>query len=154
MATRLEEKDGTPEVGRGWRGSMNYFCDMWYWRASDQEAVARHLTDRTRITGEPDTRRRRGLVRSALLSMLRMTGLAEQPVEARPIEQEGTPVRESCDCGGEEFQYREAVLDDGEWVLRCPECGHLDRLLWLSEESRALLLGLARRRWRVRVRRT
>jgi hypothetical protein len=154
MATRLEEKDGTPEVGRGWRGSMNYFCDMWFWRASDQEAVARHLTDRTRITGEPDTRRRRGLVRSALLSMLRMTGLAEQPVEARPIEQEGTPVRESCDCGGEEFQYREAVLDDGEWVLRCPECGHLDRLLWLSEESRALLLGLARRRWRVRVRRT
>jgi hypothetical protein len=133
---------------------MNYFCDMWFWRASDQEAVARHLTDRTRITGEPDTRRRRGLVRSALLSMLRMTGLAEQPVEARPIEQEGTPVRESCDCGGEEFQYREAVLDDGEWVLRCPECGHLDRLLWLSEESRALLLGLARRRWRVRVRRT
>jgi hypothetical protein len=133
---------------------MNYFCDMWFWRASDQEAVARHLTDRTRITGEPDTRRRRGLVRSALLSMLRMTGLAEQPVEARPIEQEGTPVRESCDCGGEEFQYREAVLDDGEWVLRCPECGHLDRLLWLSEESRALLVGLARRRWRVRVRRT
>jgi hypothetical protein len=153
MATRLEEKDGTPEVGRGWRGSMNYFCDMWFWRASDQEAVARHLTDRTRITGEPDTRRRRGLVRSALLSMLRMTGLAEQPVEARPIEQEGTPVRESCDCGGEEFQYREAVLDDGEWVLRCPECGHLDRLLWLSEESRALLVGLARRRWRVQVRR-
>jgi hypothetical protein len=133
---------------------MNHYCDIWFWRASDQEAVARHLTDRTRITGEPDTRRRRGLVRSALLSMLRMTGLAEQPVEARPIEQEGTPVRESCDCGGEEFQYREAVLDDGEWVLRCPECGHLDRLLWLSEESRALLLGLARRRWRVRVRRT
>jgi hypothetical protein len=46
------------------------------------------------------------------------------------------------------------VLDDGEWVLRCPECGHLDRLLWLSEESRALLVGLARRRRRVRVRRT
>ncbi len=133
---------------------MNHYCDIWFWRASDQEAVARHLTDQTRITGEPDTRRRRGLVRSALLSMLRMTGLAEQPVEARPIEQEGTPVRESCDCGGEEFQYREAVLDDGEWVLRCPECGHLDRLLWLSEESRALLLGLGRRRWRVRVRRT
>jgi len=83
-----------------------------------------------------------------------MAGLAEQPVEARPVEQEETPVRESCACGGEEFQYREAVLDDGEWVLRCLECGHLDRLRWLPDESRALLLGLARRRWRVQVRRT
>src|SRR5215213_10861931 len=133
---------------------MNYYCDIWFWRASDQEAVTRHLMDRTRITGEPDTRRRAGLVRSALLSILRTTGLAEQPVEASPIEQDEAPVRESCDCGGEEFQCREAVLDDGEWVLRCPECGQLDRLYWLSEESRALLVGLARRRRRVRVRRT
>ncbi len=133
---------------------MNHYCDMWFWRASEQEAVARHLMDRTRITGEPDTGRRAGLVRSALLSILRTTGLAEQPVEASPIEQEETPVRESCDCGGEEFQYREAVLDDGEWVLRCPECGHLDRLLWLSDENRSLMLGLARRRRRVQVRRT
>jgi uncharacterized Zn finger protein len=84
-----------------------------------------------------------------------MTGLAKLPVQASPVEQEETPIRESCGCGGEEeFQYREAVLDDREWVLRCPECGHLDRLLWLSEESRALLVGLARRRRRVRVRRT
>jgi hypothetical protein len=83
-----------------------------------------------------------------------MTGLAKQPVEARPVEQEETPVRESCDCGGEEeFQYREAVLDDGEWVLRCPECGQLDRLYWLSDEARSLVLGLARRRRRVQVRR-
>jgi len=134
---------------------MNQYCDMWFWRASDQEAVARHLTDRDRTTGVPDTPRRASLLRSALLSMLRMTGLAKQRVEARPVEQEETPVRESCDCGGEEeFQYREAVLDDGEWVLRCPECGHLNRLLWLSEESRALLVGLARRRRRVQVRRT
>jgi hypothetical protein len=79
----------------------------------------------------------------------------EQPVEASPLKQEETPARESCGCGGEEeFQYREAVLDDGEWVLRCTECGHIDRLFWLSDESRALLLGLARRRWRVQVRRT
>src|SRR5918992_4967111 len=128
---------------------MNHYCDMWFWRASDQEAVARHLTDRTRITGEPDTRRRAGLVRSALLSILRTAGLTEQPVQASPVEQEETPVRESCGCGGEEeFQYREAVLDAGQWVLRCPECGHLDRLLWLSEESRSLLVGLARQRRR------
>jgi hypothetical protein len=134
---------------------MNHYCDIWFWRASDQEAVARHLRDRDRTTGEPDPPWRAGLVRSALLSILRMAGLVEQPVEARPVEQEETPVQESCECGGEEeFQYREAVLDAGEWVLRCPECGHLDRLLWLSEESRALLVGLARWRRRVRVRRT
>ena len=134
---------------------MNHFCDMWYWRASDQETVPRHLRDRTRTTSEPDTRRRAGLVRSAFLSMLRMAGLTEQPVEARPVEQEETPVRESCDCGGEEeFQYREAVLDAGEWVLRCPECGHLDRLRWLPDEARSLLLGMAWRRWWVQVRRT
>ena len=70
---------------------MNHYCDIWYWRASDQEAVARHLTDRGRITGEPDLPRRTGLVRSALLSILRMAGLKEQPVEARPVEQEETP---------------------------------------------------------------
>ncbi|HSK86669.1 MAG TPA: hypothetical protein VK902_25175, partial [Rubrobacter sp.] len=54
---------------------------------------------------------------------------------------------------GEEFQYREAVLDDGEWVLRCPECGHLDRLHWLSEEARSLVLGVAQRRRRLWLRR-
>jgi hypothetical protein len=133
---------------------MNFYCDIWYWRASEQEEVARYLLrDRPRTTGEPDTPRRAGLVRSALLSVLRTAGLVEQPVQASPVEQEETPARESCDCGGEELQHREAVLDDGEWVLRCPECGHLDRLLWLSEESRALLLGLARGRRRVQVRR-
>ena len=134
---------------------MNYYCDIWYWRGSDQAAVARYLTERDRINGVPDPPRRSGVLRSAFLSKLRMTGLAKQSVEARPVEQEETPVRETCDCGGEEeFQYREAVLDDGEWALRCPECGHLDRLLWLSEESRAVLVGLARRRKRLQVRRT
>ncbi len=132
---------------------MNHYCDIWFWRASDQAEVARHLRDRDWATREPNTPRPTGLVRSALLSMLRTTGLAEQPVQAEPVEQEDTPVRESCDCGGEEFQYREAVLDDGEWVLRCPECGHLDRLQWLSDETRSLVLGLARRRWRVKMRR-
>jgi len=133
---------------------MNHFCDISFWRASDQEAVARHLRDRARITGEPDASRRAGLVRSALLSVLRTAGLMEQPVEASPLKQEETPVRESCDCGGEEeFEYREAVLDDGEWVLRCPECGHLDRLFWLSEEARPLVLAVAQRRRRLRLRR-
>jgi hypothetical protein len=134
---------------------MNNYCDIWFWRASDQAAVARYLTERDRINGVPDPPRRSGVLRSAFLSKLRAAGLAEQPVETGPAEQEEMPVRESCECGGEkEFQYREAVLDDREWVLRCHECGHLDRLLWLSEESRALVVGLARRRRRVRVRRT
>ena len=129
---------------------MNQFCDIWFWRASDRAEVARHLTDRTRMSGEPDTLRSTGLVRSTLLSMLRMVELAEPPVEARPIEREETPVRESCECGGEQFGYREPVLFDGEWVLRCPECGHLNRLRWLSEEARPLMLGLARQGWRLR----
>ena len=25
---------------------MNHYCDIWFWRASDQEAVARHLNFR------------------------------------------------------------------------------------------------------------
>ena len=133
---------------------MNYYCDIWFWRASDQAAVARYLTERDRINGVPDPPRRSGVLRSALLSVLSIIGLAEQPVERGPAEQEEMPVRESCECGGEkEFQYREAVLDGGEWVLRCPECGHLDRLYWLSGEARSLVLGLARRRRRVRMRR-
>ena len=85
---------------------MNHHCDLGFWRASDQAEVARHLTDRTRMTGEPHTPRGVGLVQLALLPMLRMAGLAEQPVEAKPVELEETPVRESCDCGGEEFEYR------------------------------------------------
>ena len=85
---------------------MNHYSDLWFWRASDQAEVARHLRDRTRMTSEPDAPRRAGLVRSALLTMLRMAGLVEQPVEAKPVELEETPVRENGDCGGEEFEYR------------------------------------------------
>ena len=133
---------------------MNHYCDIYFWRASDQAEVTRHLRNRTRMTDEPDIPRRAGLVRASLLAMLRMVGLAGQPVQARPVEREETPVRESCDCGGEEeFEYREAVLDDGQWVLRCPECGHLDRLLWLSDEARPLVLAVAQRRRRLLLRR-
>ena len=129
---------------------MNHYCDLGFWRASDQAEVARHLTSRTRMAGESDAPRRAGLVRSAFLRILRLAGLVEQLVEARPVEREETPVREGCDCV-EEVEYREPVLEDGEWVLRCPECGHLDRLRWLSDEARPLVLGLARRRWRLRL---
>jgi len=45
----------------------HYYCDLGFWRASDQAAVARHLTDRTRMSGEPNAApRRAGLLRSAL----------------------------------------------------------------------------------------
>jgi hypothetical protein len=145
------ERSKQREIGEG---VNHYYCDIGFWRASDHEAVARHLTDRTRMSGEPDPPRRVGLVRSASLRMLRMVGLAEQPVEAKPLEREETLARESCDCGGEdEFEYREEVIDDGEWVLRCPECGHLDRLRWLSDEARPLVLAVARRRRLLRLRR-
>ncbi len=133
----------------------HYYCDLGFWRASDQAEVARHLTDRTRMGSEPEAPPCAGLLRSALVRVLRVAGLAGQPVEARPLQREEAPARESCDCGGEqEFEYREAVLDDGEWVLRCPECGHLDRLRWLSEEARPLVVAVARRRRRLRLRRT
>ncbi len=144
---RTKQREGGVRVN-------HYYCDILFWRASDQAEVARHLTDRTRMSGESDAPRRAGLLRSAFLRMLRMVGLAEQPVEAKPLEREETPARESCDCGGEEeFEYREVVIDDGDWVLRCPECGHLDRLRWLSDEARPLVLAVARRRRRLRLRR-
>ena len=132
----------------------HHYCDIWYWRASDQEAVARHLSDRGRTNAEPGPPRRTGLLRSAITSVLHFAGLAEQPLEAGVAEREEAPAREGCSCGGGEFEHREAVLLDGEWALRCPGCGHVDRLQWLSGESRTLLVGLALRRRRVRVRRT
>ena len=71
-----------------WRekgSGMNHFCDIWYWRASDQEAVARHLRDQARITGKPDAPRRAGLVRSASPAILRTAGLMEQPPEGQKV---------------------------------------------------------------------
>jgi len=127
------------------RRDMNYCGDVWFWRASDQAAVAQQLRDRRHTTREPHGASRPGLLRSALLSLLRVAGPAERPVEARQVAE--LPAREGWACeDGEEFGRWEPVLHDGEWVLRCPECGHLDRLEWLSDEARPLVLGLARRR--------
>jgi hypothetical protein len=57
-------------------------------------------------------------------------------------------MRESCFCGRSgELEDREPILDaQGVWVLRCPDCGHLDYLTWLSEEAALLVWGEARRR--------
>lgn len=45
---------------------------------------------------------------------------------------------ESCYCGRTgEIEDREPVTtEDGGRALRCPECGHLDSLIWLPEEAR------------------
>jgi hypothetical protein len=56
-------------------------------------------------------------------------------------------MRERCYCGRSgELEDREPVLDaPGRWLLRCPGCGHLDHLWWLSEEDALMVWGEARR---------
>ena len=143
-------RQGATSEGSEKGEDVNHYCDVWFWRASDQAAVARHLADRRHAHGDTGEPACPGLIRSALRSLLRVVGLAGQPVEARPVME--LPAREDCDCDDGEFGYREPVLDDGEWALRCLACGHLDRLGWLSDEARPLVLGLARRRWLLRTR--
>jgi diadenosine tetraphosphatase ApaH/serine/threonine PP2A family protein phosphatase len=57
-------------------------------------------------------------------------------------------MRESCFCGRSgELEDREPALGAGGlWVLRCPGCGHLDDLGWLTEEAALMVWGEARRR--------
>jgi len=56
--------------------------------------------------------------------------------------------RETCFCGWVgELEDREPVYaGDGEWGLRCPMCGHLDRLEAWSEAARPWTLAEAARR--------
>jgi hypothetical protein len=55
---------------------------------------------------------------------------------------------EACYCGRTgQVEDREPVLDgEGVEALRCPRCGHLDRLEWLSEMDRNTFLSEAKRR--------
>lgn len=56
---------------------------------------------------------------------------------------------EACFCGRVgELEDREPVYaGDGDWGLRCPACGHLDRLeTWPEAARRATLAEAARRR--------
>ncbi len=50
-------------------------------------------------------------------------------------------MQESCFCGRTgEVEQREPVLNgDGYRALQCPECGHVDDLLWVPQDSRLLL---------------
>jgi uncharacterized C2H2 Zn-finger protein len=55
-------------------------------------------------------------------------------------------MKESCYCGRVgELEDRVPVLDGYE-VLRCPKCGHLDRLEWLPEDARRPVLEEAHAR--------
>lgn len=47
-------------------------------------------------------------------------------------------MRESCYCGrtGEISNREPVATSDGGQALRCPDCGHLDRLDWLPEDAR------------------
>ena len=47
-------------------------------------------------------------------------------------------MRETCYCGrtGEIDDREPVATSDGNEALRCPDCGHLDRLEWLPEEAR------------------
>ena len=56
-------------------------------------------------------------------------------------------VREACFCGRVgEIEDRDPVsLDGGGRALRC-ECGHLERLAWLSSENREEVFEEAERR--------
>ena len=51
-------------------------------------------------------------------------------------------MKESCFCGRVgELEDRTPVPDgDGHQALRCPKCGHLDRLESLSEAARRTVL--------------
>ena len=57
-------------------------------------------------------------------------------------------MRESCYCGRTgEIEDREPVAkDDGGHALRCPGCGHMDRLDWLPEEAGRQVFEKAERR--------
>jgi hypothetical protein len=57
-------------------------------------------------------------------------------------------MRESCYCGRTgDLESREPVAtEDGGRALRCPDCGHLDPLVWLPEEVRRHVFEEAGRR--------
>lgn len=57
-------------------------------------------------------------------------------------------MREISFCGRSgEVEDREPVsLEGGGQALRCPDCGHLDRVSWLSGEARTEVFEEAERR--------
>jgi uncharacterized C2H2 Zn-finger protein len=49
-------------------------------------------------------------------------------------------MKESCFCGRVGELEDRTPMFDGYEVLRCPKCGHLDRLEWLAEDARRPVL--------------
>ncbi len=57
-------------------------------------------------------------------------------------------MQEACYCGRVgDIEDRQPILDArGERALRCPHCGSIDSLLWLSKDRRSLVFEEAERR--------
>jgi hypothetical protein len=57
-------------------------------------------------------------------------------------------MNEVCFCGwsGEIADREPSCIGDGEWGLRCPNCGQLDPLHWMPAAARDALVAEARRR--------
>lgn len=57
-------------------------------------------------------------------------------------------MQEACFCGrtGEIEDRQPVATEDGGQALRCPECGHLDGLEWLSDDVRVHVFEEAGRR--------
>jgi hypothetical protein len=51
-------------------------------------------------------------------------------------------MKEACYCArtGEVEERKPVYLGDGEHALRCPDCGHLEDLHWLSRAAREPIL--------------
>ncbi len=57
-------------------------------------------------------------------------------------------MQEVCYCGHRgDLEARLPIVDEsGQGALRCRECGHVDHLLWLSEDGRSKVFEEASRR--------
>lgn len=51
-------------------------------------------------------------------------------------------MQEACYCGrtGEIADREPVATDDGRQALRCPQCGRVDHLDWLPEDTRKLVV--------------
>jgi uncharacterized Zn finger protein len=51
-------------------------------------------------------------------------------------------MQEVCYCGHVgSLEDRQPIVDErGRGALRCRECGHVDHLLWLSEDARSKVI--------------
>lgn len=57
-------------------------------------------------------------------------------------------MQEACYCGrtGEITDREPVATNDGRQALRCPQCGDIDRLDWLPEDTRKIIVREAQRK--------